>query len=128
MLFSAYSYPMGKAALASASHRGYRLGRIWVSDHFMPSAENPVNDWQEAWTTLAALSAIVPRVRLGTLVTGNTYRHPAVLAKMAATLDIISGGQLVLGLGASWQENEHRAYCIPTPLGGACAALKKPAA
>ena len=55
--------------------------------------------WPEAWITLAALGARVPRVRLGTLVTGNTYRHPAVLAKMAATLDHITGGRVVLGLG-----------------------------
>jgi alkanesulfonate monooxygenase SsuD/methylene tetrahydromethanopterin reductase-like flavin-dependent oxidoreductase (luciferase family) len=55
----------------------------------------------------------VPRVRVGTLVSGNTYRHPAVLAKMAATLDHISGGRAVLGLGAGWQENEHQQYGIP---------------
>ncbi|MEP7216099.1 MAG: TIGR03560 family F420-dependent LLM class oxidoreductase, partial [Anaerolineaceae bacterium] len=67
----------------------------------------------ECWTTLAALAALVPRVRLGALVTGNTYRHPAVLAKMAANVDNISGGRCVLGLGAGWQENEHAAYGIP---------------
>lgn len=85
---------------------------IWYADHFMPNtptAEGPTN---ESWTTLAALAAAVPRLRIGTLVTGNTYRHPAVLAKMAAGVDIISGGRLVLGLGAGWQENEHRAYGI----------------
>lgn len=85
---------------------------IWYADHFMPNtptAEGPTN---ESWTTIAALAAAVPRLRIGTLVTGNTYRHPAVLAKMAAGVDIISGGRLVLGLGAGWQENEHRAYGI----------------
>ena len=56
------------------------------------------------------MAAAVPRLRLGPLVLGNTYRHPAVLAKMAATVDHISGGRLVLGLGAGWQENEHLAF------------------
>lgn len=86
---------------------------IWVADHFMPNAADVSAPTNEAWTTLAALAASVPRVRVGTLVTGNTYRHPAVLAKMAATVDNISGGRLVLGIGAGWQENEHRAYGIP---------------
>lgn len=83
---------------------------IWYADHFMPNAEDTSVPWPEAWITLAALGAQVPRIRLGTLVTGNTYRHPAVLAKMAATLDQISGGRVVLGLGSGWQENEHRQY------------------
>jgi len=86
---------------------------IWLADHFMPNAEDTSADWPEAWTTIAAIAATVPRLRLGTLVTGNTYRHPAVLAKMAATVDHISGGRLVLGLGSAWQENEHQMYGIP---------------
>lgn len=86
---------------------------IWYADHFMPNAEDTTTPWPEAWTTLAALAACVPRLRIGTLVSGNTYRHPAVLAKMAATLDHISGGRAVLGLGAGWQENEHQQYGIP---------------
>ena len=86
---------------------------IWLADHFMPNAEDTSAPWPEAWTTMAAIAATVPRIRLGTLVTGNTYRHPAVLAKMAATVDHISGGRLVLGLGSGWQENEHRKYGIP---------------
>src|SRR5206468_9951286 len=67
----------------------------------------------ESWSTLSALAALIPRMRLGTIVLGNTYRHPAVVAKMAAQVDIISGGRLVLGLGAAWQQNEHKAYGIP---------------
>ena len=67
----------------------------------------------ESWSTLSALSALVPRLRVGTIVLGNTYRHPAVVAKMAAQVDIISGGRLLLGLGAGWQEYEHAAYGIP---------------
>lgn len=85
---------------------------IWLADHFMPNAEDTSTPWPEAWTTLAALAARIDRVRLGTLVTGNTYRHPAVLAKMAATIDHISGGRVVLGLGSGWQENEHHQYGI----------------
>jgi len=85
---------------------------IWYADHFMPNAPDTSAPWPEAWTTLAALGASVPRIRIGTLVTGNTYRHPAVLAKMAATLDHITDGRVVLGLGAGWQENEHAQYGI----------------
>ena len=85
---------------------------LWYADHFMPNAEDTSVPWPEAWTTLSAVAAVVPRIRIGTLVTGNTYRHPAVLAKMAATLDHISDGRVVLGLGSGWQENEHRQYGI----------------
>ena len=86
---------------------------IWIADHFMENASPNRGHTQEAWTVLAALAALVPRLRLGTLVTGNTYRNPAVLAKQAAQVDVISGGRLVLGIGAGWQENEHTAYDIP---------------
>ncbi|MGB1190228.1 MAG: TIGR03560 family F420-dependent LLM class oxidoreductase [Pseudomonadales bacterium] len=85
---------------------------LWLADHFMPNAEDTSAPWPEALTTLSALAAVIPRIRLGTLVVGNTYRHPAVLAKMAATIDHISGGRMVLGLGAGWQENEHAKYGI----------------
>jgi F420-dependent oxidoreductase-like protein len=86
---------------------------IWVADHFMPNREDNLGPTQEVWTVLAALAASIPNVRLGSLVTGNTYRHPAVLAKQVAQVDIVSGGRAVLGLGAGWQENEHTAYSIP---------------
>jgi F420-dependent oxidoreductase-like protein len=86
---------------------------FWYADHFMPDGANTRVPWAEAWTTLTAVAASVPRIRIGPLVTGNTYRHPAVLAKMAATVDHLSGGRVVLGLGAGWQENEHRQYGIP---------------
>ena len=85
---------------------------IWVADHFMPSAEPVGGPMLECWTVLAGLATTVPCVRLGSLVSGNTYRHPAVLANMAATIDHLSGGRAVLGLGAGWQYNEHAAYGI----------------
>ncbi len=84
-----------------------------VTDHFMPNTRDRVGDSLEAWTTLSALATVVPRMRIGTIVLGNTYRQPAVLAKMAATLDVISGGRLLFGLGGAWQQNEHEAYGIP---------------
>src|SRR6267143_6539551 len=84
-----------------------------VTDHFMPNTPDRVGETMECWTTLAALAAAVPKMRLGTIVSGNTYRHPAVLAKMAAQVDIISGGRLICGIGAAWQQNEHEAYGIP---------------
>ncbi len=86
---------------------------LWYADHFMPSGRDNSGPTNESWTFVAALAATVPRVRIGHLVNGNTYRHPAVLAKMAAGADHVSGGRFVLGLGAGWQENEHRAYGIP---------------
>ena len=84
-----------------------------VTDHFMPNTPEREGPMLEGWSTLAALAVSVPRIRIGTIVLGNTYRHPAVVAKMAAQVDIISGGRLLLGLGAGWQENEHEAYGIP---------------
>jgi F420-dependent oxidoreductase-like protein len=86
---------------------------IWIADHFMPNREDNLGPTQEVWTVLAGLAALVPRLRLGSLVTGNTYRNPAVLAKQVAQVDVISGGRVVLGIGAGWQENEHTAYDIP---------------
>jgi F420-dependent oxidoreductase-like protein len=83
---------------------------IWFADHFMPNEENVDQPIHEAWSVLAAIAAAVPRVRIGPLVAGNTYRNPALTAKIAATIDHISGGRVVLGLGAGWQENEHEKY------------------
>ncbi len=90
----------------------------YVVDHFMADrADGAPDDTPvlEAMTALAALAAHTDRIRLGPLVLGGTYRHPAVVAKSAATLDQISGGRIVLGLGAGWQRNEHRAYGIALP-------------
>ena len=72
---------------------------IWYADHFMPNTQSAQGPANEVWSTISALAARVPRLRIGPLVLGNTYRHPAVVANMAATLDHISGGRLVLGMG-----------------------------
>jgi len=90
----------------------------WLFDHFYPivPAADPRGPCLEAWTMLAALAQATSRLRLGTMVTGVHHRHPAVLVKMVATVDIISGGRLEVGLGAGWNEEESDAYGIE--LGG----------
>ena len=84
----------------------------WTFDHFSPIFSDPTGPCLEGWTTLTALAQATTRLRLGTLVTGIHHRHPAVLANMAAALDIISGGRLELGIGAGWNEEESEAYGI----------------
>jgi alkanesulfonate monooxygenase SsuD/methylene tetrahydromethanopterin reductase-like flavin-dependent oxidoreductase (luciferase family) len=86
----------------------------WGCDHFQrPSI--PEAPLIEGWTMLAALAAQTERIRLGLLVSSNTFRHPPLLAKQAVTVDHISGGRLELGLGTGWWEPEHRAFGIPFP-------------
>ncbi len=84
----------------------------WTFDHFYPIRGDTDGPCLEGWMTLAALAQATRRLRFGTLVTGIHYRHPAVLANMAATLDIVSGGRLELGIGAGWNEQESGAYGI----------------
>jgi F420-dependent oxidoreductase-like protein len=82
----------------------------WTFDHFYPIRGDVTGPCLEGWVTLTALAQATTRVRLGNLVSGIHYRHPALLANMAATLDIISGGRLELGIGAGWNELESGAY------------------
>lgn len=82
----------------------------WTFDHFYPIVGDSSGPCLEGWTTLTALAQATRRLRLGNMVTGIHYRHPAVLANMAATLDVISGGRLELGVGAGWNEEESGAY------------------
>ena len=97
---------------------GTAFDSLWLMDHFVTGlgqefgSEGPC---MECWTALAALAQATSRVKLGILVTGNTYRHPAVLAKQATTVDHISGGRLIFGLGAGWHEFEHQAFGVNLP-------------
>ena len=94
---------------------------IWNYDHFYGLGGGLMElagDTLEGWTTLAAMAKVVRRARIGCMVTGVTYRHPAVLANMAVAVDHISGGRLNFGLGAAWHEPEHRGYGLPYPSAG----------
>ncbi len=99
-------------ALFQAADDAEVFESAWTFDHFYPI----YGDWEgpclEAWTTMGALAQATSRVRIGCMVNGVVYRHPAVLANMAASLDVISGGRLDLGLGAGWNERELDAYGI----------------
>ena len=88
----------------------------WLFDHFYPILE-PRDDGPcfEGWTALAFLAGKTSRLRLGLMVSGNTYRHPALLAKMCATIDVASQGRLLIGIGAAWNQTEHDAYGIAFP-------------
>jgi F420-dependent oxidoreductase-like protein len=85
----------------------------WTYDHFVAVMMDPFDPCLEAYTCLAALAAHTERIRIGALVTGNTYRHPAILAKMATTVDVISNGRLELGIGSGWYEPEHSMFGLP---------------
>jgi F420-dependent oxidoreductase-like protein len=87
----------------------------WTFDHFYPIFSDPTGPCLEGWVVTTALAQATQRIRVGVLVTGNVYRHPAVLANMAATLDVVSNGRLELGLGAGWNQQECDAYGIELP-------------
>ena len=93
---------------------------LWVMDHFwqLPPLGGPTQPMLEGYTLLGGLAARTSRARLGTLVTGVTYRNPALLAKMVTTLDIVSGGRAILGVGAAWYEEEHDALGFEFPTAG----------
>lgn len=88
---------------------------LWVNDHMLPSVGPTDAANMEGWATLAAMAALTSKVKIGALVTANTFRHPAVLAKMATTIDHISNGRLILGMGSGYFEQEHKVYGIPFP-------------
>ncbi|MSQ21904.1 MAG: LLM class F420-dependent oxidoreductase [Dehalococcoidia bacterium] len=90
---------------------------LWVMDHFfqIPGMGPAESDMLDSWTTLGFLSGVTQRVKLGTMITGVTYRHPGLLAKMATTLDVLSGGRSYLGIGAAWYEREHKGLGVTFP-------------
>jgi probable F420-dependent oxidoreductase len=107
-------------AVAGVARRAESLGfdSVWISDHFFSSlgrygADDRLYGSLEPLTTLAGLAAVTERVRLGTLVLCAPFRHPAILAKTASTVDLASGGRLDLGIGAGWYEEEFRAFGYP---------------
>ncbi len=105
-----------------------RLGyeSLWVYDHFHTVPEPTQEVTYEAWTLMAALAATTDTVRLGQMCTCNTYRPPSYLAKVAANIDVISGGRLEMGIGAGWYEHEHDGYGYPfLPPGGRLGMLKE---
>lgn len=90
------------------------LDSIWVYDHLIfRFPDEPEEGLHEAWTTLTGLAALVPRVELGALVMCSSFRNAGLLAKMAATLDDLSGGRLILGVGCGWHEPEYQAFGFP---------------
>ena len=91
--------------------------RLWVSDHLFYDADAVTTDCLEAWSLLAALAVKTEGIRIGAMVTCQSYRNPALLAKIAADVDVISGGRLEFGVGAGWKDFEYRAYGYPFPDG-----------
>ena len=105
------SWEQWHALAAACDAHGYEA--LFRSDHYLSLGGRPERGSLDAWTTLAALAAASSRIRLGTLVSPATFRHPSVLAKSLVTVDHVSGGRAELGIGAGWLEAEHRAYGFP---------------
>ena len=107
------------AGLATATEAA-GFDSVWVMDHFfqLPPLGGPDQPMLEAYTLLGALAARTSRVQLGTLVTGVTYRNPAILAKIVTTLDVISRGRAILGIGGAWYDVEHQALGVDFPRAG----------
>ncbi len=110
-----HPWPELLAAWQKADELGFYSG--WTADHLTNvSAQDPLNTvCYEAWSQQAALAAATKKIRIGALVTGNTYRHPGVLAKIAVTVDHVSGGRLDFGIGAGWSVEDHEPFGIPYP-------------
>src|SRR5258708_8224481 len=106
------------ARATAAEESGF--SSVWVMDHFyqLPALGGETQPMLEAYTLLGALATVTSRVQLGTLVTGVTYRNPALLAKIVTTLDIISKGRAILGIGAAWYEPEHVGFDFGFPRAG----------
>lgn len=111
-----FSYGDILAVAQEAERTGLRA--LWLSDHLFLNKDSVATDCLEAWTTLAALAAQTSTLRLGVMVTSQSYRNPALLAKIAAGVDQISNGRLEFGIGAGWKEIEYRAYGYDFPPAG----------
>ena len=108
------TWPQWRALAASCEQHG--IGTLFRSDHYMNlDGQHLERGSLDAWGTLNALAAITSRLRLGTMVSPTTFRHPSELAKLVATADHVSGGRIELGLGAGWHDREHAAYGFPFP-------------
>ncbi len=101
------------ALARTAEEHGFEA--LFRSDHYLPLMGHDDRGSLDAWTTLSALAAVTERIRLGTLVSPVTFRHPSVLAKSVVTADHVSGGRVELGMGAGWNEREHTGYGFPFP-------------
>lgn len=88
---------------------------VWLNDHLHPPKSDPALPIMDAWTLFGGLAAVTDRIRFGTMVSANTFRHPVILAKQAVTADHMSGGRLELGLGTGWHEGEHHAFGLELP-------------
>lgn len=116
-----FSWPGGPAEIANRLRRIATaaevagLDSLWLWDHFAQWSRRWNEPFLESWTTLGYLAAVTDRIALGIMVSGVTHRYPAVLVKQASTLDVLSGGRSYFGVGAGWNEREHRAFGIPFP-------------
>jgi F420-dependent oxidoreductase-like protein len=118
-----FTWPGGPAELGATFRRIAQdadqagLSSLWVMDHFfqISSMGPPEQEMLEGYSALAFAAAVTERITLGTMVTGVTYRHPGLLIKTVTTLDVLSGGRAWLGIGAAWNEEEHRGLGVPYP-------------
>src|SRR6266540_995140 len=119
-LSQVFEYPVLERFWRDADELGFHA--VWDYDHFY-GMRDPITPTFDGWSMLASMAAVTSRIRIGCMVTGVTYRHPAILAKMAVSVGHISSGRLEFGIGAGSHEGEHRGYGIPFPAAGTRIAM-----